>query len=345
MIVREPDLSVTIAGVRLRNPVIAASGTFGYGLEYLGLLDITGLGGICTKGLTLNPRPGNPGMRLHETPSGLLNSIGLENPGIEAFIENELSGLRQLGPAVIANLSGSTVDEYVQGARLLDASEVDMIELNISCPNVKTGGMNFGLDPETAAAVSRKVREAAPNKPLMVKLSPNAPDLEAVAKSCVAAGADALSLVNTFKAMAIDIHKRKPVFENISAGLSGPAIRPIALRMVWELYEAVKAPERNPGSGGSGSGPIRRQVPIVGMGGIASAADALEFLLAGAAAIQVGSATFSYPPLMTEIIAGIKEYMKEKGVWEIGELSIRTGREPRLLRSSAADSQPGGQSR
>jgi len=302
--VQEPDLSVNIAGIQFKNPVIAASGTFGYGREYSGLLDIAGLGGICTKGLTLNPRPGNQGIRLHETPSGLMNSIGLENPGIEAFIESELPRMRTLGPVVIANLSGSTVDEYSGGARLLDASEVDMIELNISCPNVKAGGMTFGLDPDIAASVTRQVRRAAPNKPLMVKLSPNAPDLEAVARSCAEAGADALSLVNTFKAMAIDIHNRKPVFDNISAGLSGPAIRPIALRMVWELREAVR-------------------LPIVGMGGIASAADALEFLLAGAAAIQVGSAAFAHPPLMNEISAGIAEYMKEKGFIQMGRLSIR----------------------
>jgi len=303
LIISEPDLSITIAGVSLRNPVIAASGSFGYGREYKGFLDISVLGGICTKGLTFVPRPGNTGTRLHETPSGLMNSIGLENPGVEAFIEKELPALKKLGPAVIANLSGSTLDEYAQGARLLDASEVDMIELNISCPNVKAGGMAFGLDPETASVVTRQVRRAAPNKPIMVKLSPNAPDLQLVAQSCVSAGANALSLVNTFKAMAIDIQKRKPVFENISAGLSGPAIRPIALRMVWELYEAIK-------------------VPIVGMGGIASVSDALEFLLAGAAAIQVGSATFAHPPLMNEIIAGIGEYMKEKGIDELRRLRI-----------------------
>ena len=301
---RELDLSVKIAGLTLRNPVIAASGTFGYGREYEGLLDIVGLGGICTKGLTLKPRPGNDGMRLHETPSGLMNSIGLENPGIPAFIEKELPRLRKLGPAVIANLSGSSVDEYTEGARLLDASDIDMIELNISCPNVKAGGMAFGLDPGAASAVTAAVRRAAPNKPLMIKLSPNAPDLNRVAQSCVAAGADALSLVNTFKALAIDIQKRKLIFNNVSAGLSGPCIRPIALRMVWELYEAVN-------------------VPIVGMGGIASAADALEFLLAGASAIQVGSATFVHPCLMNEIIAGIAGYMKEKGFTELGQISIR----------------------
>jgi dihydroorotate dehydrogenase (NAD+) catalytic subunit len=301
---KEPDLSVNIAGVKLRNPVIAASGTFGYGREYEGLLDIAGLGGICTKGLTLNPRPGNQGVRIYETPSGMINSIGLENPGIPAFIETELPGLRELGPVIIANLSGSTVAEYVQGARLLGDSDVDMIELNISCPNVKSGGMAFGLDPETAASLTRQVHRAASKKPVMVKLSPNAPDIAAVAQACVNAGADALSLVNTFKAIAIDINARKPVFDNISAGLSGPCIRPIALRMVWELYEAVK-------------------VPIVGIGGIACARDALEYLLAGAAAIQVGSATFAHPPAMNEIIAGIKAYMKEKEFAQISSLSIR----------------------
>jgi dihydroorotate dehydrogenase (NAD+) catalytic subunit len=298
-----PDLSVLIAGVRFKNPVIAASGTFGYGREYRGLLDIAGLGGICTKGLTLNPRRGNRGPRLHETPSGLMNSIGLENPGIPAFLEEELPALRELGPVVIANLSGSTPEDYIEGARLLSASPVDMIELNISCPNVKAGGMAFGLDPETAASVVRPVRRVC-SKPLVVKLSPNAPDLNAVARSCVRAGADALSLVNTFKAMAIDIEKRKPVFENISAGLSGPAIRPIALRMVWELREAV-------------------EVPLIGMGGIAAAPDALEFLMAGAAAVQVGTATFAHPPAMTEIVEGIAGYMKKRGIPRMADLSIR----------------------
>jgi dihydroorotate dehydrogenase (NAD+) catalytic subunit len=299
-----PDLSVTIAGVRFRNPVIAASGTFGYGKEYAGLLDIERLGGICTKGLTLNPRPGNKGLRLHETPAGLMNSIGLENPGIRAFIEQELPGLRVLGPVVIANLSGSTVEEYVEGATLLNRVAVDMIELNISCPNVKAGGMAFGLEPGAAASVVEPVRRAAPDKPLLVKLSPNAPDLAAVACACVDAGADALSLVNTFKAMAIDVRQRKLVFDNTSAGLSGPAIRPIALRMVWELYDAVK-------------------VPLVGMGGIAVAEDALEFLAAGAQAVQVGSATFANPPAMTEIIDGIANYMTAQGMSRLGEISIR----------------------
>ncbi|MDR2922344.1 MAG: dihydroorotate dehydrogenase [Treponema sp.] len=297
------DLSVTIAGVRLQNPVIAASGTFGYGREYARIIDVSLLGGICTKGLTLNPRPGNTGIRVWETPAGLLNSIGLENPGIVYFIENELPFMRKLGPAVIANLSGSTVEEYAKGAALLNESEVDMIELNISCPNVKAGGMTFGLDPQAAASVVEPVRRALRRKPLMVKLSPNAPDLTAVAAACVSSGADALSLVNTFKAMAIDIQKRRPVFDNISAGLSGPAIKPIALRMVWELCEAVT-------------------VPVVGMGGIACADDALEFLMAGAAAVQVGSATFAHPQTMIEIIEGIERYTINNGLSTIRNISL-----------------------
>ena len=299
-----PDMSTIIAGIKFQNPVIAASGTFGYAREYEGLLDIASLGGICTKGLTIEARQGNEGVRIHETPSGLLNSIGLENPGIEAFIENELPRLQKLGPVIIANLSGSTTGDYVKGARLLESAGVAMIELNISCPNVKSGGMAFGLDPDTAASLTKQVRRAASKTPLMVKLTPNAPDLAAVAKACVASGADALSLVNTFKAMAIDINTRKPVFDNISAGLSGPCIRPIALRMVWELYQEVK-------------------VPIVGVGGIASASNALEFLLAGAAAVQVGSATFAHPSVMNEVIDGIRNYMKEKDIAFFSRLNIR----------------------
>jgi dihydroorotate dehydrogenase (NAD+) catalytic subunit len=308
-----PDLSVNIAGVRLKNPVIAASGTFGYGSEYAGLLDISALGGICTKGLTLWPRTGNRGERLRETPSGLLNSIGLENPGIETFIEKELPRMKKLGPVIIANLSGEDIDEYAEGARLLDAA-VDIIELNISCPNVKAGGMAFGLDGKAAAAVTRAVRRAAAHTPLMVKLSPNAPDIAAVARSCADAGADAFSLVNTFKAMAIDTVRRRPVFDNISAGLSGPAVRPIALRMVWELYDALRDPVLTLNE---------RAKPIVGIGGIACANDALEFLMAGAAAVEIGSATFARPGTMTEIIAGIEKYMRQNGFTRTGEICIR----------------------
>jgi dihydroorotate dehydrogenase (NAD+) catalytic subunit len=233
----------------------------------------------------------------------MLNSIGLENPGIAAFMEKELPFLRKLGPAVIANLSGSTVEEYAQGAALLNGSEVDMIELNISCPNVKAGGMTFGLDPRAAASVVEPVRRALTRKPLMVKLSPNAPDLAAVANACINSGADALSLVNTFKAMAIDIQNRRPVFNNIRAGLSGPAIKPIALRMVWEICNAVT-------------------VPVVGLGGIVCADDALEFLMAGATALQVGSATFAHPNTMIEIIDGIKSYMHSYKLSAVREISL-----------------------
>jgi dihydroorotate dehydrogenase (NAD+) catalytic subunit len=320
-LVKPPDLSVIIAGLRFRNPLIAASGTFGYGSEYAGLLDCAALGGICTKGLTLRPRAGNKGQRIHETPSGLLNSIGLENPGIAAFLETELPALRALGPVVIANLAGADREEYEEGARLLDSSSIDMIELNISCPNVKAGGMAFGLDPLAAAELSAAVRKAAPHKALMVKLSPAAPDIAAVARAVLRAGADAVSLVNTFKAMAIDTRGRRPVFDNISAGLSGPAIRPIALRMVWELWEDLRSNPRTRGD--SKNLPANDVPPIIGMGGIASANDALEFLMAGAAAVQVGSATFAHPPAMIEIIGGIEKFMTENGFSKLSELCIR----------------------
>ncbi|MDR2480679.1 MAG: dihydroorotate dehydrogenase [Spirochaetaceae bacterium] len=295
--------ALEIAGVRFRNPVIAASGTFGYGKEYAPFIDVSLLGGICTKGLTLRPKQGNTGERLCETPSGLLNSIGMENPGVEAFISEELPALRRLGPVVIANLGGDSVEDYAEGARLISGSSVDMVELNISCPNVKSGGMAFGLEPETAAVVVRTVRKTC-RKPLIVKLSPNAPDINAVAQACVSAGADAVSAVNTFKAMAIDIEKRAPVFKNITAGLSGPAIRPIALRIVWELCKAVPA-------------------PVIGIGGIDSPDAALQFLLAGARAVEIGSAVFSRPRAVLEIISGIEEYMRSHKIESVKELSVR----------------------
>jgi dihydroorotate dehydrogenase (NAD+) catalytic subunit len=303
------DMSVDIAGVKLNNPVIASSGTFGKGREYSTIFDISLLGGICTKGLTFIPRDGNSGIRVWETPSGLINSIGLENTGIKAFIENDLDYMRRLGPVIIANLSGSSSDEYVKGAVLLDGSSVDMIELNISCPNIKDGGLAFGLDPGTAAALVVAVRRACRHKPLMVKLSPNCPSIASVAAACVNAGADALSLINTFRAMAIDTVKRKPVFDNIIAGLSGPAIRPIALRIVWELYDSLKE--------------LKANIPIVGIGGIACTNDALEFFMAGACAIQVGTATFANPHIMTEIIAGIHKYMAANKILKLSDISIR----------------------
>ncbi|MCL2208720.1 MAG: dihydroorotate dehydrogenase [Treponema sp.] len=303
------DLSVNISGVILKNPVIAASGTFGYGREYSDIFDVSRLGGICTKALTLFPRSGNSGMRIWETTGGILNSIGLENPGIPTFLEKELPFLTGLGPAVIANLSGSDADEYIKGASLLNETCIDMIELNISCPNVKKGGMAFGLDAQTAGSLVSEVRRACADKPLIVKLSPNAPFLSSVALACVNAGADALSLVNTFKAMAIDTGSRKPVFDNITAGLSGPAVKPIALRMVWELFSDLKN--------------ANAQVPVIGIGGISNFNDALEFLMAGACAVQTGSAVFSNPHAMIEIIDCLQNYMKNNKIKSLSEISIR----------------------
>jgi len=286
--------------VTLKNPLIMASGTFGFGAEFAEYMDLSALGGICSKGLTLHPKQGNYGPRMWETPAGMMNSVGLQNPGVACFISDELPRMRRSGAAVIANLGGGTVEEYVEGARLLDSADIDLLELNISCPNVKEGGANFGIDREVAAGVVSAVRGAF-RGPMMVKLSPNAHDIVDMALACEAAGADALSLVNTFKAMAIDIHRRGPVFRNVSAGLSGPAIKPIALRMVYEVAGAVK-------------------VPVVGLGGIATATDALEFILAGAAAVQIGTASFVKPDIALDILAGIEEYMERNKVKDLREL-------------------------
>ena len=297
---QSPDLSVKIAGVEFANPVIAASGTFGYGSEYASVMDVNGLGGICSKGLTLEGRPGNPGTRLVETPAGLINSIGLENPGIQHFIENELPSMLKFKARTVANLSGSTLETYVEGAKLLDKTEVPMIELNISCPNVKAGGMAWGMDCTAAGTVVKAVREVT-KKPLMVKLSPNAPDLIGVAMAVKEAGADAISLVNTFQATSINIETGRPVFENIRAGFSGPAVKPIALRMVYDLCLAMnKLPENE-------------RIPVVGLGGISCWQDAVEFIMAGAAAVEVGTATFGNPLAMTEIVKGLSDFMKRKG--------------------------------
>ncbi len=293
------DTSVHIAGIRFKNPVIAASGTFGFGTEYEQLIDVHALGGMCSKGLTLEARSGNKGIRLHETPSGLMNSIGLENPGIEHFIQKELPQMLAFNTVSIANLSGSTIESYVEGARLLNATNIPMIELNISCPNVKAGGMAFGLQASAAAEVTEAVRKAT-EKPLMVKLSPNAPDLIAIAHAVRKAGADAISLVNTFQAMAINIEKGSPVFNNIKAGLAGPAIRPIALRMVYDVCASIKELPEN------------ERIPVVGLGGIRTWIDAVEFIMAGAHAIQVGTATFADPLAMIKIIEGLVSFMKRK---------------------------------
>jgi dihydroorotate dehydrogenase (NAD+) catalytic subunit len=286
-------LEATLCGITLKNPVIAASGTFGFAEEYSRLFDVSRLGGICTKGLTLNPREGNPGLRVWETPAGMMNSVGLQNPGIPVFLDRELPRMRTLGTAVIANVSGGDLEEYVEGVRLLSAADgVDMIELNISCPNVHEGGMAFGIKSDLAARVVAVVRPVS-SKPLMVKLSPNAEDVVAMAVACEHAGADAISLVNTFKALAIDIRSRKPVFDNVTAGLSGPAIKPIALRMVWEVAHAV-------------------HIPVVGMGGISTWQDALEFIMAGATAVQVGTATFVKSTAILDIVDGLERYCADE---------------------------------
>ena len=295
-----PDLSVKVAGVEFKNPVIAASGTFGYGSEYSTVFDVSSLGGICSKGLTLEARAGNPGERLVETPSGLINSIGLENPGIEHFIKNELPQMMKIGATPIANLSGSSLETYVKGAELLDRTEIPMIELNISCPNVKAGGMAFGMNPETAANVVKAVRGAT-KKPLMVKLSPNAPDLIGVALAVREAGADALSLVNTFQATSINIETGRPVFENVRAGFSGSAVKPIALRMVYDVCAAIKKL------------PVEQQIPVVGLGGISCWQDVVEFIMAGAQAVEVGTATFGNPFAMRDMVAGLSLFMIRKG--------------------------------
>lgn len=293
------NLSVEIAGLTFKNPVIAASGTFGFGEEYAQLVNVNALGGICSKGLTLEARQGNTGKRLHETASGLINSIGLENPGIETFIKRQLKTMLSFDTISIANLSGSSIESYVEGARLLDDTAIHAIELNISCPNVKQGGMAFGLDPLSAAQVTQAVRKAT-RKPLIVKLSPNAPDLIAVSEAVRQEGADALSLINTISAMAINVERGKPVFDNIKAGLAGPAIKPIALRMVYEVCSKIKTL------------PPKEQIPVIGLGGIANWIDAVEFIMAGASAIQVGVATFANPKAMEEIILGIERFMERK---------------------------------
>lgn len=312
------DLSLTIAGVAFKNPIIAASGTFGYGREYSEVIDVSRLGGICSKGLTLEPRAGNSGRRILETPSGLMNSIGLENPGISYFIEHELPQMLELGPVVIANLSGSTLDTYVEGARLLNSSDVHMIELNISCPNVKAGGMAWGLEAKSAAMVTSAVRKVT-DKPLIVKLSPNALSLVKVAQAVVNVGADALSLVNTFQGFALDITTGKPVFDNITAGFSGPAIKPLALRLVRDVLlgvpqcSTVKEHSSDLSKVSLPRGKIKnRFVPVIGLGGISCWQDAAEFLMTGASAVQIGTAIFANPHVIEDVISGLEEFCFEK---------------------------------
>ena len=294
------DLRVNLCGFELKNPIIMASGTFGFGKEYGEIYDVSLLGGISSKGLTLIAKPGNEGMRVHETPSGMMNSVGLENPGVQGFIDRELDDFSKLDTCRIVNLGGGCEDDYVEGARILDDKDFDIVELNISCPNVKHGGMAFGIKSEVAREVIRSVRKAT-KKPLIVKLSPNAEDIVEMAKVCQEEGADGISLVNTFKAMAIDIHKRRPVFNNVTAGLSGPAIKPIALRMVYEVCQAVT-------------------IPVVGMGGIMTAEDVIEFIMAGATCIQIGTANFTNPRIGQDIIADLNRFMDENGIKSLDEI-------------------------
>lgn len=302
----EPDLSVEIAGVTFKNPVIASSGTFGFGTEYESVFDVSRLGGISSKGLTLEPRQGNDGIRVWETPAGLMNSIGLQNPGIPHFIEHELPAMMQLGPVTIANLSGSSLETYTKGAELLDKTDVPMIELNISCPNVSAGGAAFGMSCAAAGQVVCAVR-AVTKKPLAVKLTPQSLELNAVALECIKAGADAITLCNSFQGIAIDIERGVPVFDKLKAGLGGPAVRPIAVRLIYELVQAINTL------------PADQRVPVIAIGGIATWQDAVEFIMAGADAIQVGTATFANPIAMIEIIDGLAAFMKRKGYEKIAD--------------------------
>lgn len=297
----KPDLSVEVAGIKLRNPVMTASGTFGYGKEFADYLDLEKIGAIITKGLSIRPKAGNPTPRIVETPGGMLNAIGLQNVGIDNFIQEKLPFLRTVNTPVIVNLYGNTLEEYGELAEKLDKlPEVAGLEVNISCPNVKQGGIVFGTDPKAAYEVVNLVREST-IKPLIVKLSPNVTNVVEMANACVDAGADALSLINTLTGMAIDLKKRRPILANMTGGLSGPAIKPVALRMVWQVAQAVK-------------------VPIIGIGGIMTATDALEFMLAGATAVQVGTANFLDPSAAQTIAEGMETYLEENGIADVKEL-------------------------
>lgn len=296
-----PDLAVTVGSVRLKNPVMTASGTFGYGVEFLPFLDLSELGGIVVKGLSPKPRRGNPPERIVETPAGMLNAIGLQNVGVDAFITDKLPQLAPYDTAVIANVFGETEGEYVEVLEKLDAARgVAAVELNVSCPNVEAGGMIFGNDPKALAKVTRACRRAT-RLPLWVKLSPNVTDIRDTARAAEAEGADAISLVNTFVGMVVDVERRRPVLANGSGGLSGPAIRPLAVWMTWQVRRAVK-------------------IPIVGMGGIMTGRDAVEFLLAGATAVQVGTANFVTPRAAIDVIDGIRAWLAERGIASAGEL-------------------------
>jgi len=294
-------MSVAVGGLTLKNPVMTASGTFGYGEEYADYLDLNSLGAVVVKGLSLHPRGGNPPPRIIETASGMLNAVGLQNVGVEEFIDEKLPYLRAIDSAIVANIFGESVDEYVEIAHILSDTEgVDAVEVNISCPNVKKGGVAFGSDPLLAAEVTRAVKGTC-RLPVIVKLTPNVTDITEIARSVEAAGADALSLINTLTGMSIDVEKRTPHLENITGGLSGPAIKPVALRMVWETVNAVS-------------------IPVIGIGGIMNASDALEFLIAGARAVQIGTANFINPSAAVDVVDGIERYLAQRGIGNINDL-------------------------
>ena len=304
----KPDLSVNIGGLQLQNPVMTASGTFGYAREFDHLVDLNRLGGIIVKGLSLKPTKGNPPPRIVETPCGMLNAIGLENVGVEAFVAEKLPFLKSLTPPVIANIYGTLEEEYEQLAARIDAVEaIAAIEVNISCPNVKAGGMVFGVDPKAAFRVVRGVRNQT-TKPLIVKLSPNVTDITEIALAAQEAGADCLSLINTITAMVVDIETRRPRLANITGGLSGPAIKPVAVRMVWQVTQVVK-------------------VPVIGIGGIMKAEDALEFFIAGASAVQVGTANFTNPRVTTDVIDGLESFLAARNIASISDIigTLETG--------------------
>jgi dihydroorotate dehydrogenase (NAD+) catalytic subunit len=295
------DLSVEIGTLRLSNPLIAASGCYGYGVEYADAVDLSTLGAVASKGLFLAPREGHPPQRIVETPSGMLNAIGLQGIGVHRYIAEKLPELRRLGATNIINICGSTLDEYVELARILsDADGVHALELNISCPNIKEGGITFGCSLHGTYDVVSAVKKVT-HLPVIPKLTPNVTDVASIAKAAEEAGADAVSLVNTFLAMAIDVETRRPRLSNIVGGLSGPAIRPIAVRMAYECRKAVK-------------------IPVIGMGGIANATDALEFIIAGATAVQVGTANFVDPFIWSKLTAGIEDYMQRHGVRRVADL-------------------------
>jgi dihydroorotate dehydrogenase (NAD+) catalytic subunit len=299
--VRDPDLTVSIGRLILKNPVIVSSGTFGFGQEFEDFFDLNQLGALIPKGISLRPMKGNPPPRIFETEGGMLNSIGLQNPGVEAFIKNKLPYYQGLNTPLIINIFGNTREEYVELARRFDhVPGISALEMNISCPNVKRGGIVFGTDPNMSCRLVRAVRKVT-DLTLIVKLSPNVTDIALMAKRVVEGGADAVSLVNTFKAMALNVHTRKPELGNIIGGLSGPAIKPIALRMVWEVSQAV-------------------QVPVIGMGGIMNAEDAIEFILVGASAVQIGTANLINPKTGIEVIEGIKKYLVQNRINRIQNL-------------------------